>query len=150
MDNLGIRSYGVGITTLEEVFLKIGHGIEDDEKLIESKNSSEKLLKIQNETTIEDAKFDDYSITTDSEKNPFFTHLCALLKKKMLMQVRDKKTLSIDTIFPIFLILAGLALSTIAFFKDGVARLENPFLYPAPLNLYWNKNSYSLNELQTS
>jgi len=28
LDNLGIRSYGVGITTLEEVFLKIGHGDE--------------------------------------------------------------------------------------------------------------------------
>jgi hypothetical protein len=27
---LGIRSYGVGITTLEEVFLKIGHGVEED------------------------------------------------------------------------------------------------------------------------
>lgn len=26
LDSLGIRSYGVGITTLEEVFLKIGHG----------------------------------------------------------------------------------------------------------------------------
>lgn len=24
--SLGVRSYGVGITTLEEVFLKIGHG----------------------------------------------------------------------------------------------------------------------------
>ena len=33
-----MRSYGVGITTLEEVFLKIGHG-EDIEKL-----KHEKLL----------------------------------------------------------------------------------------------------------
>jgi hypothetical protein len=28
MENLGVKSYGVGITTLEEVFLKIGHGQE--------------------------------------------------------------------------------------------------------------------------
>ena len=28
LENLGVRSYGVGITTLEEVFLKIGHGQE--------------------------------------------------------------------------------------------------------------------------
>ena len=37
IEELGIRSYGVGITTLEEVFLKIGHDgdedIEDDEEL---------------------------------------------------------------------------------------------------------------------
>lgn len=32
LDNLGIRSYGVGITTLEEVFLKIGHGISSEEE----------------------------------------------------------------------------------------------------------------------
>lgn len=30
LDQLNIGSYGVGITTLEEVFLRIGHG-EDDE-----------------------------------------------------------------------------------------------------------------------
>lgn len=29
---LGIRSYGVGITTLEEVFLKVGHGDEFEKK----------------------------------------------------------------------------------------------------------------------
>lgn len=32
LSNIGVRSYGVGITTLEEVFLKIGHG-EDIEKV---------------------------------------------------------------------------------------------------------------------
>lgn len=31
IDNLGIDSYGVGITTLEEVFLRIGHGEADDD-----------------------------------------------------------------------------------------------------------------------
>lgn len=29
---MGIRSYGVGITTLEEVFLKIGRGSEEDDE----------------------------------------------------------------------------------------------------------------------
>ena len=34
LKELGIRSYGVGITTLEEVFLKIGHGEEiENEKI---------------------------------------------------------------------------------------------------------------------
>lgn len=30
LDNLGIRSYGVSITTLEEVFLKVGNGLEEE------------------------------------------------------------------------------------------------------------------------
>lgn len=32
LKDLGIRSYGVGITTLEEVFLKIGHGEEMEQQ----------------------------------------------------------------------------------------------------------------------
>jgi len=32
LDDLGIRSYGVSITTLEEVFLRVGNGIEEEEK----------------------------------------------------------------------------------------------------------------------
>jgi hypothetical protein len=30
-DSLGIRSYGISITTLEEVFLRVGHGLEHEE-----------------------------------------------------------------------------------------------------------------------
>jgi hypothetical protein len=35
LDSLAIRSYGVGITTLEEVFLKIGHGEEVEKEKFE-------------------------------------------------------------------------------------------------------------------
>jgi hypothetical protein len=38
LDQLGIRSYSVGITTLEEVFLKIGHGEELEAAKLEKKN----------------------------------------------------------------------------------------------------------------
>ena len=31
LDSLGIRSYGISITTLEEVFLRVGHGFEEEE-----------------------------------------------------------------------------------------------------------------------
>ena len=43
LDNLGIRSYGVGITTLEEVFLKIGHGFDDEEEEIKTDIKSNSL-----------------------------------------------------------------------------------------------------------
>ena len=66
------------------------------------------------------------------------------------MQVRDKKTLGIDTVFPILLVIIGLALSTVTVFKPGVARLMSPYIYynePAtPLNLIYNKESYFLEE----
>jgi len=64
------------------------------------------------------------------------------MKKKILMQIRDKKTLGIDTIFPIILIFAGLALSTISIFKNGVAREMSPFLFPKDsLLAFYNSKS---------
>jgi len=46
LENLGIRSYGVGITTLEEVFLKIGHG----EEYAADKAEKAATVKIQNDS----------------------------------------------------------------------------------------------------
>jgi ATP-binding cassette subfamily A (ABC1) protein 3 len=47
LETLGIRSYGVGITTLEEVFLKIGHGIEDEDKMEKVENTNNALNSTQ-------------------------------------------------------------------------------------------------------
>jgi ATP-binding cassette subfamily A (ABC1) protein 3 len=32
LDVIGIQSYGISMTTLEEVFLRVGHGLEDEDK----------------------------------------------------------------------------------------------------------------------
>lgn len=72
----------------------------------------------------------------------FFLHFWYIMKKRFLMQIRDKKTLTIDTIFPIILILAGLALATISIFKDGVPREMSPYIYPEEsLQLFYNQDS---------
>jgi len=57
------------------------------------------------------------------------------------MQVRDKKTLSIDTIFPVLLIIVGLALSTISFIKNSPPREMTPFVYSNSLDFFYNTNS---------
>lgn len=124
LDSLGIRSYGVGITTLEEVFLKIGHGEEVEEEKFNKLQES--ALKEKTPLTAEEKRLEEYTITDDAERSVFFNHTMTVMKKKVLMQVRDKKTLGIDTIFPILLIVAGLALSTIAVIKDGKAISINP------------------------
>jgi len=65
------------------------------------------------------------------------------LKKKVLVQIRDKKTLGIDIFFPVILIITGLALSTVSIFKNGEARTMNPNIYPQPNNVYSNANSFN-------
>jgi hypothetical protein len=68
------------------------------------------------------------------------------MKKKVLMQIRDKKTLGIDTVFPILLIIAGLALSTVSVIKDGKERPMSPTqVYPTPLTVLSNKDSVYCN-----
>jgi hypothetical protein len=57
------------------------------------------------------------------------------------MQVRDIKTLSIDTIFPIVLIIAGLGLASIALFKNGEALPMTPFFYEFPQQMILNDKS---------
>lgn len=63
----GIASYGVGITTLEEVFLKIGHG--------ENENQDQTIEKIKLQTadltklTKRERELTEYSISTDHRRN---------------------------------------------------------------------------------
>jgi len=48
LDILGVRSYSVGITTLEEVFLKIGHGEEAEQKRAD-KELEDKGILVEND-----------------------------------------------------------------------------------------------------
>lgn len=58
------------------------------------------------------------------------------------MQIRDKRTLGIDTLFPIALIIMGLWLATLAIFKDGVPRtMRADYIYPPVNTLYYNYDS---------
>jgi hypothetical protein len=95
--------------------------------------------------TPEEKQLEDYTITEQAEKNVFFSHTMTVMRKKILMQVRDKKTLGIDTIFPIWLIVAGLALSTVAVIRDGRSRSMSPAIYPAPVTMFDNLDSAFIN-----
>jgi len=130
LDALGIRSYGVGITTLEEVFLKIGHGEEVEQEKFEQIQAQAKsnAAVIQTAPQSADQTGDDYSTRLDPLENytisthsepVFTTHVYFILKKKFLMTVRDRRSLFVELIFPIFLIFSGLAAGSVAIFSDN-------------------------------
>jgi ATP-binding cassette subfamily A (ABC1) protein 3 len=63
LDRLDIRSYGISVTTLEEVFLRVGHGDDTNEDLkikaaLKSQHSEEGIRETDN---------DDYSISESHE-----------------------------------------------------------------------------------
>lgn len=118
--------------------------MDEDEKKDELQN---KQINQSLSLDQENSALENYSISNDADKSHFFLHFRALLRKRFLMQRRDTKTLAIDTIFPILLIIVGLALSTISFFKDGVPREMSPFIFPTDkLDLVYNTNSGLINK----
>ena len=124
----------MGITTLEEVFLKIA---EDPEEL-DPDNLDEPKKALLNESN---SKMDDYSIVEEHEEgvfNTFMLSLRSLLKKKWLLYVRDPRTLIIEMMFPIIFIFLGLFLATIKPIREGVPRPLSPTILPQPSHLVFN------------
>ena len=54
----------------------------------------------------------EYSIATDHRRN-FLRHFVALVKKKLLVMLRDPKVFIMDFFFPMILIYVGLYVSTV-------------------------------------
>lgn len=139
LQSLGIRSYSVGITALEEVFLQIGHGERSVEILKERKKSafsakSKSKEKLKERVPEEDAdlakELDEYSITQNQSTNLFFPQVIQLMRKKLLMHIRDKKALAIEIIFPVILVLCGLSLATVSKMSEAAPREMTPFIFP--------------------
>ena len=63
-----------------------------------------------------------------------------MMRKKVLMLFRDKKTLVVDLILPNLFIILGFWLSTIDFFKDGPPVDLNPTLRYHMDTLWYNEN----------
>ena len=64
-----------------------------------------------------------------------------MMRKKVLMLFRDKKTLAVDLILPNLFIILGFWLSTIDFFKDGPAVNLNPNLRYQMNTIWFNEKS---------
>ena len=153
---LRIKSYGVGVTTLEEVFLRVGKN-EDHNKIkpIENKNiskdeeqkeSNEGILKhsdrFVNKSDEDDSE--EYSIADKSETgacNLFWLHFGALFIKRWLISIRQLKSFLLEILIPIILIISGLALASSSFLEDSPSISYNSSLYYTPQNLYYSKFS---------
>lgn len=143
LDSLGIDSYGVGITTLEEVFLRIGHGEKEEEEDAGNLSPVKQAEKEAEGMSPLDKKLEEYTYE-QGETSSFFDHTATIAVKRMRVQVRDMKTLFIDTLFPVALIISGVGLATVAIFPPGVPVSMSPALFPAPLTTYNNLNSYTM------
>lgn len=137
LEKLGIRSYGISVTTLEEVFLKVGHG--DD-----STKDQEELAKLKNqqETTPLIPTQDDYSISSQAPL-PFFTlfrqHMAALFLKRWFIYRRNVRGFMTEVFVPVLLVLIGFAFTKVQYFFLQPTRTLSPALYPEPQRMTVNQ-----------
>ncbi|RLN54985.1 hypothetical protein BBJ28_00026615, partial [Nothophytophthora sp. Chile5] len=122
MDNslakLGLLSYGISATTLEEVFIKVAEA--DDE-------NHQHTLGQRYRSATGDAD----SALVLNRDGIFFSHLRALILKRINHAKRDKKMIIYTTFYPILLLLIGLLL-----LKSSGRTNDNP-------NMALNTEAYS-------
>ena len=111
-----ISSYGVGITTLDEVFLLVARGDTQNKKQFAS---STHIGAVSEKNITDNGERSARSKMDLDRSNLFFTHLTALLTKRAANFRRDKKAWCCTTIFPSIFVTIGLLI-----FKFGAPQRD--------------------------
>lgn len=108
-DELRIQSYGISITTMEEVFLRVAH-LGDDVDV----NQALKNEKLKNQPSmLEDTEIDNFDLNQVRVKNPtslFYMHFIALFLKRVRFFRRDLKGLICEIFLPCLVVIGGLSI----------------------------------------
>jgi ABC-type multidrug transport system ATPase subunit len=158
--NFGIKNYGISVTTLEEVFIKVGEGqvahvsdmkantdlkrrLSDSKILIDSKRDFEDETKSAQNELLSLMKLSAVSEHKDSIQI-FFLHCWALLKKRWHFIKRDKGTLFCLILLPAILMTAGvLGLRALSKFESTNLKMDfSHYQTPVPIPLV--QNEYNL------
>uniref|UniRef100_K3WP40 ABC transporter domain-containing protein n=1 Tax=Globisporangium ultimum (strain ATCC 200006 / CBS 805.95 / DAOM BR144) TaxID=431595 RepID=K3WP40_GLOUD len=119
MDNqlstLGLLSYGVSVTTLEEVFIKVAEANDEDHQHTLGKNARA--------GAIANPIFETDGVVTQPT-GMFMTHLHALLLKRFRVAKRDKKMLFYSMLLPVLLLFLGLQLQKSSSFTKNDPKIS--------------------------
>mmetsp|Transcript_22435 Transcript_22435/g.36763 ORF Transcript_22435/g.36763 Transcript_22435/m.36763 type:complete len:908 (-) Transcript_22435:925-3648(-) len=117
LETLGVDAYSISVTTLEEVFVRVGEGV-NRTKHIEAKVSSEEAslekkqdhkvisMKTSNNNAIIDAKV----IEVSKEEVPMGRMFTALIMKRWLSSKRNINIWLWQLVYPTLIIIAGIGL----------------------------------------
>lgn len=102
LDGLGVLSYGISVTTLEEVFIKVAEAGDEDNQHTLNKDAMAKKDAPSGSTGPSIANLTGWYM--------FSVHLSALLLKRFRIARRDRRVLLFGAILPVILMVAGLGL----------------------------------------
>lgn len=139
---LHIGSYGVTVTTLEQIFLKIGHGAghESTEARLQKSSVNVGSLSDRQRTLSE------YSITDNDGTSSMnlAIQLKALIRKKVLVQVRDFRSCIMDLVLPCMMIFVGVWASQLDMLpKEFPARALSLYNFPGGNPLIRNDRNFN-------
>ena len=117
--DLGVESYGMSVTTLEEVFIKVAHGTKTQSRQNEDKIAIKATSgKADDTTDVELAllKKDHYHFDFEriDEKNIveiFVKHMYAMYRKRFLYFIRDTRTWILQFFIPFVFVLIGIVIT---------------------------------------
>ncbi|RHY26011.1 hypothetical protein DYB32_007943 [Aphanomyces invadans] len=122
-EELAISSFGVSVTTLEEVFIKVAEISDDDgQHTLDKHKSGDK------------SSASSYSVQglERSASSLFFQHLFALIQKRFRVAKRDKKSMIFSIMLPIVFLYIGLSslANSSLLLNDPKIRLDPSIHYP--------------------
>lgn len=159
-ESLGIRSYGMSVTTLEEVFINVAHGTKtqaqaEKGRLLSSevksgtgKNSNSNQVAAAE--VVEDIEANDNALADFDKIDPsrrltyFFRHMYAMLMKRYLYFVRDTKSWVLQIILPVLFVLGGMLIMYFSSYVNKEPRITlSTDLYNDKIGSNYNPLAYS-------
>ena len=142
--SLGVSSYGVSMTTLEEVFLHLGEEEEEEERRKTSKSSfPEKENGVNGNAASNGYSFE----SVETEKSTWET-FWALIKLRMIMKVREPAMFFVQIVMPILYISLGVFLSDLGGNDNGPS--PSVELVPGLYNSIYQPNLFGFKQAEGS
>jgi len=109
-EELSIVNYGISVTTMEEVFLKVGQlaEIEYKEEMKEDQEANNDINKLKGQETFSQPTF---QLEQISGCGIFLRHLWAILYQRLILSYRDLRSLFCQMICPLLFVLCGLIIA---------------------------------------
>jgi ATP-binding cassette subfamily A (ABC1) protein 3 len=120
----GVQSFGISLTTLEEVFLRVAVDGKPDCQVTEADLS---MISKSTEETFSDFELEQVRVKEPGEI--FKMHFAALCRKRMIYFKRDLKGVFCEIVLPIIIITIGLLFTLISFIKDPIPKNFTPEEY---------------------
>lgn len=117
-EELEIQSFGVSLTTLEEVYLKVARL--GDCRVPEPKSMNENKKEADNKSLVDKNSVPDKELAEIRVKTGiFWMHFVALVKKRLIYFRKDRNGIACEIILPSFIVVMALQFTLLNFWSDS-------------------------------